>query len=66
VHARIDVPGTATMSKLKDQLHWDFEETARGASLVITADNEPALEAVHDFLRFQIADHETGDCPMVR
>jgi len=66
VHARMDVPGTAAMSKLKDQLHWDFQETSRGAKLVITADNEPALEAVHDFLRFQIADHHTGDCPMVR
>jgi len=66
VHARTDVPGTAAMSRLKDQLHWDYQETARGAKLVITADNEPALEAVHDFLRFQIADHQTGDCPMVR
>jgi hypothetical protein len=66
VHARMDVPGTAAMSKLKDQLHWDFQETSRGAKLLITADNEPALEAVHDFLRFQIEDHHTGDCPMVR
>jgi hypothetical protein len=66
VHARKDVPGTAVMSKLKDLLHWDLQDTARGAKITITADNEPALVAVHEFLRFQIADHKTGDCPMVR
>src|ERR1700688_1123712 len=27
-----DVPGTKTMSRLKDQLHWDLEETPRGAA----------------------------------
>ena len=61
-----DVPGTKTMSRLKDQLHWDLEETPRGARLKIVADNKPALDAVHQFLRFQIADHQTGDCPMIR
>jgi len=66
VHSRKDVPGTAAMAKLKDQLHWDVDETPRGARIRITADNKPARSAVHEFLRFQIADHQTGDCPMVR
>ena len=66
VHARKDVPGTAVMSKLRDQLHWELQETPRGAKIAIVADNEPALRAIHEFLRFQIADHKTGDCPMVR
>jgi len=61
-----NVPGTAEMTKLKDQLHWDLQETPRGARIVITADNKQALGAVHQFLRFQIEDHQTGDCPMVR
>jgi hypothetical protein len=61
----IDVPGTATMTRLKDQLHWNLQETIRGARIAITADNKEALDAVHDFLRFQIQDHKTGDCPMV-
>jgi hypothetical protein len=60
------VPGTETMSRLKEQIHWDMQETPRGARIVITADNKPALDAVHEFLRFQINDHKTGDCPMVR
>jgi hypothetical protein len=61
-----NVPGTATMAQLKDQLHWDLQETARGARLTVTADNQPALDAVHQFLRFQIKDHQTGDCTAVR
>jgi hypothetical protein len=61
-----NVPGTATMSKLKSQLHWEMRQTPRGARLTVTADNKPALDAVHEFLRFQIEDHQTGDCPMVR
>ena len=60
------VPGTETMSRLKDQLHWDLQETPRGARLVITADNKTALDAVHEFLRFQIEDHKTGDCTAIR
>jgi len=66
VHANQAVPGTAVMSRLKDELHWGLEETARGARITITADNKPALVAVHEFLRYQISDHQTGDCPMVR
>jgi hypothetical protein len=60
-----NVPGTSAMTQLKDQLHWDLQETPRGARIVITADNKPALDAVHQFLKFQITDHRTGDCPMV-
>jgi hypothetical protein len=61
-----NVPGTAVMAKLKDQIHWELQPTPRGARIVITADNQAALEAVHQFLRFQIEDHQTGDCPMIR
>jgi hypothetical protein len=60
-----NVPGTAAMAQLKDQLHWDLQETSRGARLKVTADNKPALDAVHQFLAFQIKDHRTGDCTAV-
>jgi hypothetical protein len=65
VHAR-DVPGTAVMSKLRNQLHWELHDTAWGAKITVTADGKPALDAVHEFLRFQIADHKTGDCTAIR
>ena len=65
VHSQ-NVPGTATMARLKANLHWDLQEIPRGARITIAADNKEALDAVHDFLRFQIADHQTGDCTAVR
>lgn len=60
-----NVPGTATMSRLKQELHWQMEETPRGGRILVTADTRPAREAVYQFLRFQIEDHRTGDSEMV-
>jgi hypothetical protein len=51
------------MTRLKDQLHWKLRETPRGARITVTADNKESLDAVHEFLRFQIDDHKTGDFP---
>jgi hypothetical protein len=65
VHSQ-NVPGTAAMSRLKNDLHWKLEDIPRGARIVITADNNEAADAVHAFLRFQISDHQTGDCTAVR
>lgn len=65
VHSQ-DVPGTAVMTRLKAELHWELQEIPRGARITITADNKDALDAVHEFLRFQIADHQTGDCTAIR
>ncbi len=65
VHSQ-DVPGTAVMARLKNSVHWELQEIPRGARIAITADNKEALDAVHEFLRFQIADHRTGDCTAIR
>jgi len=56
-----NVPGTAIMNRLKTDLYWKLQEIPRGARITITADNKEVLDAVHNFLRFQIADHQTGD-----
>ena len=53
VHGR-DVPGTVVMSQLQGQLHWQLQEVARGAKIIVSADSKAALDAVHEFLRFQI------------
>lgn len=66
VHDREDVPGTATMSRLKQDIHWELQDIPRGARMTIIADSKEARNAVHEFLRFQIADHHTGDCTAVR
>ncbi len=60
VHAT-DVPGTAEMKKVKDTITWKYEETGKGGRVNITTADAEALEALHAFLRFQIADHKTGD-----
>lgn len=60
VHSQ-KVPGTEAMTQWKESIHWHLENTAQGARLNIVADNRAALKAVHEFLRFQIKDHHTGD-----
>jgi hypothetical protein len=54
-------PGVRVMQKLKSDIQYKFEETERGALIRISTTNAEALQAVHDFLRFQITEHKTGD-----
>ncbi|GEM_PF-584380 len=54
-------PGVPIMQKLKSEIEYHFEETERGATIHITTKNREALQAIHDFLRFQIKEHQTGD-----
>jgi hypothetical protein len=54
-------PGAKVMSKLRNRIRYKYRETDRGAKILITTGNEQAVEAIHDFLRFQITDHQTGD-----
>lgn len=64
VHDTKAVPGVAAMKAQAKALTFAFEEQERGGSVRITARNEAALAAVHEFLRYQITDHRTGD-PLV-
>jgi hypothetical protein len=54
-------PGVATMTCLKDQLHYRYESMEKGGRVVIISDNREAVAALHDFLRFQVREHRTGD-----
>jgi len=54
-------PGVPTMTELRDQIHYDSEPTDSGGRVRIHTSNARAVEAVHEFLRFQITDHQTGD-----
>ena len=49
------------MQKLKSNIEYKFEETEQGARIVISTNSPDALRAIHDFLRFQIKEHKTGD-----
>jgi hypothetical protein len=65
IHDRMP-PGADTMKQLGTKISYRAEDTPRGARVVIKTGNAEALAAVHDFLRFQIADHRTGDSPEVQ
>lgn len=54
-------PGVPVMQDLKDEIKYNYEEIDRGAAVRITTRNPKALKAIHDFLRFQIKEHKTGD-----
>lgn len=54
-------PGTAAMKQFREEIRYHFEPTERGGLIRITTANAQALAAVHEFLRFQIKDHRTGD-----
>lgn len=54
-------PGTETMKRLRDAIQYKLVTTDKGANIRITTKNADALRAVHEFLRFQISDHQTGD-----
>jgi hypothetical protein len=49
------------MKRLKNEIAFTAENTANGAQVRIVTGSPEALEAVHEFLRFQIKDHRTND-----
>lgn len=54
------------MQKLKAQIKYAFQSLPGGGRLHMTSKNPKAVAALHDFLRFQISDHQTGDSTAVR
>jgi hypothetical protein len=58
-------PGVPVMKELRDKIRYKFEETPGGARVVIATADPDALAAIQQFLRFQIAEHKTGDGTVV-
>jgi hypothetical protein len=54
-------PGVAVMKRLKSAIAYRFEDVVNGGRVQITTQNAEALSAIHDFLRYQIREHKTGD-----
>jgi len=54
-------PGVPTMQKMKDKIRYQFRKSPQGGKLRISSSNSSAVEAVHQFLKFQIQEHQTGD-----
>jgi hypothetical protein len=53
--------GIDTMKRLNSELSYTPENLPNGGRVQITTANSEALKAVHDFLRFEIQEHKTGD-----
>jgi hypothetical protein len=60
VHDKVP-DGVPVMQRLKGDIRYTFEQTPRGGRVVINTSNPPALDAIHQFLRFQVSEHQTGD-----
>ena len=54
-------PGVDAMIRLRSDINYEFESFERGARVRIASSNAEAVEAIHQFLRYQIRDHKTGD-----
>lgn len=65
IHAQ-KPPAITVMESLKNFIKYEYEETEAGGRIRISSDELDARAAVHDFLRFQIKDHRTGDPLEVR
>jgi hypothetical protein len=60
IHAT-NPPGVPAMIELRNQIHYQFEKMDSGGKVTIQTADAKALTAIHDFLRFQISEHQTGD-----
>src|ERR1019366_7677604 len=60
VHDKVP-DGVPVMQQLKGDIRYTFEQTPTGGRVVINTSNPPALDAIHQFLRFQVSEHQTGD-----
>ena len=60
VHDQVP-PGVPVMTDKREEISYTFEELPTGGRVRIKTANADALKAIHDFLRFQIEDHHTGD-----
>lgn len=58
-------PGVPEMKQLRSEIHYSYEERSNGARIVIASSNGAAIEAIHQFLIFQIQEHKTGDSTSV-
>ena len=54
-------PGVETMQRLKSAIRYSYGDSKGGGRVEIVTKNAEALDAVHQFLRYQIREHHTGD-----
>ena len=58
-------PGVPMMESRRAAIAYTFEPMPTGGRIRIATVDRDALEAIHQFLAFQIDDHRTGDAKTV-
>ena len=60
IHTQVP-PGVPEMKANLKAITWKAVNTKTGANIVITSKDPAMIKAIHEFLTFQIQDHQTGD-----
>ena len=60
IHSQVP-PGVTEMKEKRGAISYSFEELRDGGRVRIKTVDHDALNAIHDFLNFQIEDHHTED-----
>jgi len=60
IHGEVP-PGVPVMKERRAQISYSYEELAGGGAVRMRTNDREALKAIHEFLRFQIEEHRTGD-----
>lgn len=60
VHSELP-PGARNMKNLKDRIDYDYGKLPEGGRITITTKDRDALKAIHEYFRYQITEHKTGD-----
>jgi hypothetical protein len=53
--------GVKQMERLHSSINYRYEDVDSGARIRMTTSNPEALDAIHDFLRFQVIEHRTSN-----
>jgi hypothetical protein len=53
------VPGTSVMTQLANRIEYSVEDLPHGGAVHIRTTDPQALQAIHSFIAFQIAEHRT-------
>jgi hypothetical protein len=54
-------PGVPAMKQHARDIQYDVKETEAGGQVTLSSHDREAIDAIHDFLKFQIREHKTGD-----
>jgi hypothetical protein len=60
IHDRVP-PGVPVLERDKAKVEWKYEDSPSGGRVVAATKDDEDRKAIHEFLRFQIEDHQTGD-----